>query len=602
MPIPGGPLLFGYEDGPGLGALEGADDALFLHLVHNSGGPGVAKLQSSLQHGDRGLSRFQNHIHGSGEHFVPFQLLFVGFDFRGGLAGLPGLLGLLFDLLQHLLVVVGYIVLLHIPGNGFHLSVGDKAALDTQGFAAANGCIEHIALAHQLFGALGIQDDPGLHGGGHGEGNSGGNIGLHQAGNHIGRGPLGGDNQVHTGSTAHLGNAADGILHLFGSHQHQICQLIDDDDHLGQLLPVLLGLHNAIVGFQIPHTGVAHQLIPAEHFRHGPLQRACRLLRVGDHGDEQMGNAIVNAQLYHFGVYHDELDILGPGLVQKADDNGIHAHGFTGAGGTGNEHVGHFGDIAHNAVACNILAHGEGGLPLGTGKLRRIDDLPQGNGGDGTVGHLNAHNGDFPGDGGNAHTGSAQAQCNIIGTGGELAQPHTLIQLHLVPGNAGATGDVDNMGIDVEACQGFVQAGGILPHFLGSVGADPGGAAQQINGREAIGALLPLGLALGNFLGHLTGRLLGLLAGDLAGLFLGLRLLLGGSRLPRRLYRFRLLPYKGGHFLGDRRFLQFLRLFPDRHAERNRLLSAVNGGIDIQADGIHHVRCLGRGAGIRPRL
>ena len=38
---------------------KGEYDALFLHLVHQAGGPGVAQLQPPLQHGDGGLSQPQ---------------------------------------------------------------------------------------------------------------------------------------------------------------------------------------------------------------------------------------------------------------------------------------------------------------------------------------------------------------------------------------------------------------------------------------------------------------------------------------------------------------------------------------------------------------
>ena len=35
--------------------------------------------------------------------------------------------------------------------------------------------------------------------------------------------------------TGQLGQAADGILHLAGSHHHKVCQLVDDDHNLRQL-------------------------------------------------------------------------------------------------------------------------------------------------------------------------------------------------------------------------------------------------------------------------------------------------------------------------------------------------------------------------------
>ena len=55
--------------------------------------------------------------------------------------------------------------------------------------------------------------------------------------------------------------------------------------------------------------------------------------------------------------------------MEKADDDGVHAHGLTGTGGTRNQQVGHFGNIAHHAGTVNALAQGYGGLGLGVCKL-----------------------------------------------------------------------------------------------------------------------------------------------------------------------------------------------------------------------------------------
>ena len=40
-----------------------------------------------------------------------------------------------------------------------------------------------------------------------------------------------GNNEVHTGSAAHLGDAADALFHLFGGGHHKIGQLVDHDDN-----------------------------------------------------------------------------------------------------------------------------------------------------------------------------------------------------------------------------------------------------------------------------------------------------------------------------------------------------------------------------------
>ena len=44
------PLFFCDEYFTGLRAAEGPDDSAFLHFVDDTGGPGIAKLQASLQY------------------------------------------------------------------------------------------------------------------------------------------------------------------------------------------------------------------------------------------------------------------------------------------------------------------------------------------------------------------------------------------------------------------------------------------------------------------------------------------------------------------------------------------------------------------------
>ena len=68
-----------------------------------------------------------------------------------------GFLALAVDLLHHQLVVlVADVLALDVGHNRLHLAVGDKAALQAQGFDCAQGVVEHVALADQLFGAGGV--------------------------------------------------------------------------------------------------------------------------------------------------------------------------------------------------------------------------------------------------------------------------------------------------------------------------------------------------------------------------------------------------------------------------------------------------------------
>jgi hypothetical protein len=79
-----------------------------------------------------------------------------------------------------------------------------------------------------------IEDGARIHLGRHLEGDAGGDIGLDQAGDHVHRRPLGGQDQVHTGGTGLLGQAGDQLFHLLAHHHHQVGQLVHYDHDIGQ--------------------------------------------------------------------------------------------------------------------------------------------------------------------------------------------------------------------------------------------------------------------------------------------------------------------------------------------------------------------------------
>ena len=87
-----------------------------------------------------------------------------------------------------------------------------------------------------------------------------------------------------------------------------------------------------------------------------------------------MWDAVVGGQLHHFGVHHDEPDLLRRGLVQQTHDQRVGAHGLTGAGGTGDQHMGQLGNIPHDGVAADVLAHGKGHPGPVLGKSPGVDD------------------------------------------------------------------------------------------------------------------------------------------------------------------------------------------------------------------------------------
>ena len=246
--------------------------------------------------------------------------------------------------------------------------------------------------------------------------------------------------------------------------------------------------------------------------------------------------------------------ILRAGLVQQGDDQGVGAHRLTGASGAGDEQMGQLCDVAHDAFAADVLAHGEGhlgGTVLELGGAEHSSDVHRG---DQLVGHLDAHHGDLARDGGDPHPGGPQGQGDVVGQVGQLVQPDTLIQLQLIPGDRGPPGDVDNIGVDAKGMDGVGQAllvgvefhQGLSPQLSAPLG-------EQFQRRVLIGRRLQLHPGL-DVLGHLLGRLLALRVPARP----------GDGRLPHHLRAVNAAPFDGaeryrGFGLGDQQVVCLLR-------------------------------------------
>ena len=124
---------------------------------------------------------------------------------------------------------------------------------------------------------------------------------------------------MHSGRTPHLGDTADALFHVLGGHQHQVGQLVDDDDDPRQRLPALF-LLDPVVGVEVSHADLREGAVALEHFHHGPLQGAGRLLRVGDDRDVEMRNAVVDTEFHHLRIDHDELHLIRARLIEQAQD------------------------------------------------------------------------------------------------------------------------------------------------------------------------------------------------------------------------------------------------------------------------------------------
>ena len=152
-----------------------------------------------------------------------------------------------------------------------------------------------------------------------------------------------------------LRDARDQVLDLAGGHHHQVGQLVDDDDDVGQRGQPQPG------GALVEHDDVARavrgeELVALLHLLHRPAQRRHRGVGLDHHRDQQVGDVGEVAELHPLGVDEDELQLRGGGLQEEAGEHCVDAHRLAAAGGAGDEQVGHAREVADDGVAAHVGA------------------------------------------------------------------------------------------------------------------------------------------------------------------------------------------------------------------------------------------------------
>ncbi len=199
-----------------------------LHLVDDPGRPGVAELEPPLEVGGRGLAGVEDELDGL---LVALVLLPVV---------LPGVVGVALDDLDDALVVGRRALALDELDQPPDLGDGDVGAVEADEAREVGRQEEHVAHAQELVGADGVDDDPGVDLGRDAEGDAAGEVVLDRAGDDVDRRPLGGHDEVDADGPGQLGQPADEELDLLGADHHQLGQLVDDDDDVGEGLEALL--------------------------------------------------------------------------------------------------------------------------------------------------------------------------------------------------------------------------------------------------------------------------------------------------------------------------------------------------------------------------
>ena len=110
-----------------------------------------------------------------------------------------------------------------------------------------------------------------------------------------------------------------------------------------------------------------------------------------------MGDAVIDAQLHHLRIHHDQLHVIRMRFIQDAHDQSIDADRLTGTRGTGDKHVGHLGDVRHHGLPRNVLAHRKSDIGRKILEFTALQEIAQRHGHGLLVGHFYADC-RFPGD------------------------------------------------------------------------------------------------------------------------------------------------------------------------------------------------------------
>ena len=227
--------------------------------------------------------------------------------------------------------------------------------------------------------------------------------------------------EVDADGPGHLGDAADRLLDVAGRHHHEVVELVDHDEDERQALvaPVsrpglgpwqVAPVEGGVVAGDVAEADLGQQVVAALHLLHRPRQRVGRLLRVGDDLGEQVGQPVVLAHLDPLRVDEDHAHLVGRGAHQDRRDERVDAARLAGAGGAGDEQVGHRGQVDQHRPAVDVLADGHLERVGGPAGLGRRQDVAEGDELAVVVGDLDA-DGRAAGDGGqDAHVGGGHAR------------------------------------------------------------------------------------------------------------------------------------------------------------------------------------------------
>ena len=310
------------------------------------------------------------------------------------------------------------------------------------------------------------------------------------------------------GGAGELGDARDGGLDVLRGDHHEVRHLVDDADDVRQLLGLdadavvddglrglrrgglLLGAEREFfllggAGFlgdlgveagDVLHADLREDLVALRHLRDEPLEGGRHALGVRLDRDQEVREVVVDLQLDHLGVDHDEAQVLRRAAVEERDDDRVDADRLALAGRAGDERVRHLGEVLDDGLVGDAVhAEHDGELHRGLGPGLGLDDLAQEDVLAALVRDLDA-DGALARDGReDAHGLGLEVHGDVVREVGDLLHAHARGGLDLVTGDGralldadvDAVGGVDRHAVDLELLEGLDEVGGALAEILG---------------------------------------------------------------------------------------------------------------------------------------